>query len=271
MGDGVAGQAVGAALEQVEPGPGRAQELLGPRPQAQGDVVAGLRRQGQVELGAGGRALAGLRRRSGARVQIAAVLVEVHDGHRGIGREGVEHPVAVVGVDVHVGHALHAVAPAQGLDGEAAVVVHAEAPGGVPARMVQAGDGHECTPAASRHHRVHRRQGGAGHDGGGLVDAGDCGGVAVVQEPGALLRQCLDPGHVLRRVEQGQVGIRGLHRLAHRHPRAQAAALELRQEGRIAGGAEGMGLAEVIAAQGLAQVHAQGGGHGPSVEQGCGA
>ena len=60
--------------------------------------------------------------------------------------ERVEHAVAVMRIDVHVGDALQPVALAQQLDRDAAIVEHAE-PGGAIARgVMQPGDRHEAAP-----------------------------------------------------------------------------------------------------------------------------
>ena len=69
---------------------------------------------------------AGLVRGAGARIEVAAVLVDVGEDYVRIGLEGVEHAVTVVRIDVDVGDAPQAVAGPQQLDHDAAVVEDAE-------------------------------------------------------------------------------------------------------------------------------------------------
>ena len=125
--EGIAGETVGAALEDDELGFGGVDVGLDPIPGIEEGVVAGAREQRDVELGALGCARAGLVRPPGARIEKAAVLVDVADEDLGIILEGVEDAVAVVGVDVDIGDAVDVVTRTQDLDGDAAVVEDAEA------------------------------------------------------------------------------------------------------------------------------------------------
>lgn len=111
-----------------------------------------------------GRARAGIERLAG--------LVQVGDDDRRVVLEGVEHAIAMVGIDVDVGDRAQPVPPPQRLDHDATVVEHAEARGAVARRVVQPADRHEGAGARVRHDplagQTTRR---ADHGGRGLVDA----------------------------------------------------------------------------------------------------
>ncbi len=70
--------------------------------------IVGARRQRQIELGA----LRAPRPVSSAApvpgIEVAAVLVQVGEDHRGVVLEGVEHAIAVMRIDVDVGDARQA-------------------------------------------------------------------------------------------------------------------------------------------------------------------
>ena len=129
VGDGVAGEAVGAALEDHELGRMPLEMRLDHGPRGQEFVVARAGRQGQVELAAHGRAGADLVRRTGARVQESPVLVRVGEDQRRVVLEGVEDAIAMVRVDVDVGDARQPVLALQHLDDDSDVVEDAEARG----------------------------------------------------------------------------------------------------------------------------------------------
>ena len=105
VGDGIGLHAVRAALKKHEFRPHPVEKVLGTLPGVEQRVVAGARRQGNVELGPFRTPLAGLRRETGARVEIAAIFVEVDDEQFRIILERVEDAVGMVGVYVHIGNA----------------------------------------------------------------------------------------------------------------------------------------------------------------------
>ena len=74
--------------------------------------------------------------------------MQIGEHDRRVVLEGVEHPIAVVRIDVDVGDALEA-GTLELLDGYAAVVEHAEPGCAVARRMVQPGDRHEGAPAVA--------------------------------------------------------------------------------------------------------------------------
>ena len=138
--------------------------------------------------------------------------------------EGVEHAIAVMRIDVDIGHARHAAVRAQCSIDHAAIVEHAEA-GGAPARgMVQAADRHEGAPARAVEYPLGRRQAGADHAGGGLEHAAKGGRVAAVQPAVAGLRALHDEADVLGRVKQLQLAVQRIARLEHADPRVAARA-----------------------------------------------
>ncbi len=116
MRERIAGEPVGAALQDEELRPRRVEEALGLLPCAHELRVAGPGSERQVELGAFRGAASGLVDAAGAGIEELAVLVDIDRDYVRIVFELVEHPVAMVHVDVHVGDAPHAVLGAQRLD-----------------------------------------------------------------------------------------------------------------------------------------------------------
>src|SRR3984957_1741797 len=125
VGDGIALQAVGAALQDHEFGVEFLKVRHDARPDTFEDLIIRTRGQGQVELHAARSPGTDLLRSARARIKIATILVHVGEHHRRIVLESVEHAVAVVGVDVDVGDALETGTLEQ-LDGDPAVVEDAE-------------------------------------------------------------------------------------------------------------------------------------------------
>ena len=101
--------------------------------------------------------------------------------------EAVEHAVAVVRIDVHVGNAFQAVIAAKHFHRHAAVVEHAESRGAAARRVMQSGDGDEGAPRAPCHDFLGGEQRRADHVRGGFVNATPRRRIAGVQVP--LARQ----------------------------------------------------------------------------------
>ena len=114
--------------------------------------------------------------------------MDVGENQISIALEGIEHAVTVVRVDVHVGHAPDAMHRAQRLDRHAQIVEHAEARGGIAARVVQPGDGHERAAAFPVEHGGDGIQYRADNDTRGLVYARKRGGCRRHRDN---LRQCV--------------------------------------------------------------------------------
>ena len=204
MGDRVAGQAVRATLEHDEFRPEVGQVGLDPLPGPAELVVAGTRRQGNVQLGAGRGAPAGLLRRPRAGIQEAAVLVDVGEADTGILLEGVEHPVAVVGIDVHIGDPPQAVPRPQQFQHDATIVVDAETRGLVAPGVMEAGDGHEGPAGVPRHDVLHGEYRCANDGRRCRIQAPPRRRVALVQPASAGQAQGFHAGDVPRRVKGRQ-------------------------------------------------------------------
>ena len=213
--DRIAGQRVGAALQQDQLGLGFLEIALDFLPRREEHRVVGARRQRDVELRAGGGAAARLAAAPGAGIEIAAVLVQVREQHVGILLEGVEHAVAVMRVDVDVGDAANAVELARRLDRDAAVVEDAKPGRDVARRMMQPADRNERAANGPRDDRGQRLERAADDVRRGFVDAGERRRVAGVEQAAAARRQLDDAIDVRRRVEV-------LELLARRLPRRLA-------------------------------------------------
>jgi energy-dependent translational throttle protein EttA len=180
--DRVSGQAVGAALEDHEVGRMPLEVGFDDRPGGEKLCIAGARRQGKVELAAGGGARSDLVGGSGAGIQEASVLVRVGDHERRVVLEGVEHAVAVMGVDVDVRDAREPVLALQVFDHDTDVVEDAETRRVRATGMVQARDRHEGPARASIHHRLCRDERSADDVARGLEDALESGRVAAIEK-----------------------------------------------------------------------------------------
>ncbi len=255
MGNGIAGEGVRPALQQNELGRVILQEAFGRGPQAHELPVLGERGQGYVQFGAAGRAGPGLMGMAGARIQVVPILVEVDDGEVRVIGEGVEHPVAVVGVYIHVGDAPDAMHLPQGLDGNAAVVEDTEAGRPVAPCMVEPGDGHHGPGQLPSHDPRHRIQRTPDDEQRRFVDTHHGRRIAIIQitlprhglptylfEVGADVK----PQHVLVPRPDRRQGP---------YPRLQPRLLEGVPEGIVAIRAEGVAVAETIAGELLAAVN----------------
>ena len=120
-------------------------------------------------------------REAGPREEHLAALVQRDRQHPGVVPEDPLHPVAVVGVDVDVGHPLRALVE-QPADADRDVVVDAEAADPVRHRVVQAAGDVGAVHALARPDLPHRLDGGAGDVGGRLVHVRE-DGVVVAAEP----------------------------------------------------------------------------------------
>ena len=109
-------QPVGAALEHEELRLECPEVRHYPRPRLRECLIARAGRKRDVELGTFGLASSRFVRVTGARVQEPPVLVDVREDQVRIVLVSVEHAVAMVDVDVDVGHAPHCIHRAQRLD-----------------------------------------------------------------------------------------------------------------------------------------------------------
>ena len=244
-------ETVGAALQDHELRGELLQMRHDIRPHGREHAVVRARRQRHVELQAARGALAGFLRHARARIEVAAILVQVGEYHRRVILERIEHAVAVVRVDVDVGDALEARALQQ-LDRHAAVVEHAETGRAVARGVMQARDRHEGTPAFAVHDRLHRTQGGADHARGRLVDTSERGCVAGIEKTGAAGGAFAHQLQILRRVKGTQLDVRGSAGLEHAHAPIEPARAELADEGRETVRAERVPLAKAVTGEALA-------------------
>ena len=133
----------------------------------------------------------------------------------GVLLERVEHAVAMMRVDVDVGHAANAVEPPRGFDRDAAVVEDAKPGRAVARRVMQAADRNERAARGPRDDRRERLERAADDARRGFVDAGERRRVAGVEQAAAARRQLDDAIDVRGRVEV-------LELLARRLPRRLA-------------------------------------------------
>ena len=183
------------------------------------------------------------------------VLVQVGEDELGVVLETVEHPIAVVRVDVDIGHAPDAVSPAQRLDRHAGVIEDAETGGRIAACVVQPRDGYEGAPAVAAQDRVHRIQHRAHDIGAGLVHAAKRRRVAVVEIALPGLRLARHARDVLGRVEQQQVFARARNRRGQLDLSVKSAAHELAPERLQAIRTERMTLTEAVGSERLAIIN----------------
>ena len=108
----VTGQPIGPALQDEELRRVLFQMRFYRRPGLHELTIARTRRQFDVELGAGGGARASLVGAPAAGKQRATVLMQVGDDYPRVGFKAVEHPIAMMGVDIDIGDPLDAMPPA---------------------------------------------------------------------------------------------------------------------------------------------------------------
>jgi energy-dependent translational throttle protein EttA len=253
MGDRIAFETVGAALQEQELRLESRQVLDHLRPNFGKRAVACARRQRQIKLGAHRRSAPAFVRSAGARIQIASVLVNVGNDHGGVIFEGVVHPIAVVGIDIYVGDALKARAPAQELDRDPAIVENAEAGCVITGRVVQTCDRHKCPAAAAPHDCIDGIHRSANHIGGSFVNPTERRSIPCVQKALAARRALANKIYVCGRVEaQEFLGV-SRTRLDELHARVKSAPLELAHKGRIAVPPERVAAAKAVAREALPQ------------------
>src|SRR6185312_16212735 len=224
-------------------------------PQVREDGIVRAWRQRQIELGALGSSATCLLRRPGPRVKIAAVLMEVGEYDRGVTFEGVKDTIAMMCVDVDVGHPLQPELAAQKLDGDSAIVEYAKARGVVARGMMEPRDRHECVTEVACHDALGRRQGRSHHTGCGLVHAAKGRRIPAVE---IALPACGALPHEFEiggRVERQQLLVAGIARLEHAHLAIERARPKLAQERSMTVGTERVAVTEAVACETLAGDH----------------
>jgi len=205
MRDGIALQAVRAALHDDELWLHRFEIALNALPGFAKITVIGTGRQRNIQLRAAGGARAGLFGRTGTRVKEPAVFVDIGEDKVGIGLKAVKDAIAMVCIDIDVSHPLEAEAFAQVFDGNTAVIENTE-PGGAGARRVmQSGYRDERALVIAVHDLIDGAKHGADDGGCGVIDAGYDRGVAIIEPALACRRQARHLFNVLSRMEQRQL------------------------------------------------------------------
>ena len=245
----IARQAVGAALQNDELRRMGLEMTQHARPYGRECVIVGAGRQGNVEFGAGRRALAPLGFAAGARIEKSPILVQIGEHQLRVVFERVEHAVAVMRIDVDIGYALEPARRAQPLDHDAAIVQRTKPGRTAPRGVMQTGDRHEGAAHTAEHHRLGRRERTAGDVGGRLENAAEHRRVAAIQMPDPLARARLHELEVGQRVEQLQLFERGHARIFDETTSLEPARRELAVERRVTIRAERVVVAEPVTGQ----------------------
>ncbi len=178
-----------------------------------------------------------------------------------IGLERIEHPIAMMRVDVDIGDPRQAVPRPQQLDRDAAVVEHAEAGGGIATRVVQAGDRHEATARTAFHDRLGGLQRRPDDVARGLEDAAIGRRIPTIEVAlpgGGTLAHA---GDVLGCMESQKFLARSQHGSPDVDPAVQATGLELPIERAMTIGAEGVAFTETVPGELFAGDHQNIGAH----------
>lgn len=222
------------------------------RPRVRKFRRTGARLERHIQLGAGRIAAPLFFDRTGARIKTATTLMQVSDDDTGIILVGVEDPIAVVRIDIHVGHALKAVSPAQRLDHHAAVIEDAESCRLCATGVMQSSDGHERASLGPGKNPLHRRKTRPDHAGGGFVDAAKRRRIAAIEAADAAFAVRAHKIQVFGFVKEFEVGTAGFNRIQQRDPGAQTLAVEFTQEGPMPVRPKRMSFRESVTGQPLA-------------------
>ncbi len=261
MGDRIAFQAVGTALQDDELGRMPLHVLDDAGPDGVEHTVVGTWWQRDVELGSACRTSPFLLRAAGAGVEVMPVLMDIGKDDARIVLEPVEHAVAVMSVDVDVGNALQPESSAKLLNGNATVVEHTEPGSLVAGCVMQAGDRNEGATSLLLHDRLRRVEGRPHNQSCRVVHATESRCVASVQKALAGARALADEIHVRGRVKGEKLFVGGRTRLEQAYFAMQAAGLEFPHERRMAVRAERVAVTEAIPGQALAHDHCHVGIH----------
>ena len=202
MGKRVTRNAVGTALKDDEFRCGLFNERLHFEPGGVECLIAGIGWHGDIEFAPFGRPFAGLASAACAGVEVTAIFMQVGKDQVWVLFKGVEDAIAVVGINIDIGHSLNTMSGAQGFNCDATVIEDAEPGGRVAAGMVQPRNGHEGASAVVLDDLVDGIQHAAYHIGGGLVGVWKTGGVATIQIAATCLRHGFDFSHIIGGVEQ---------------------------------------------------------------------
>ena len=107
--------------------------------------------------------------------------MDIGENQLGIFFIRIEHPVAVMHVDIDIGYALNAVVGTQRFNHDAKVIEDAEAGGTVAPSMVQSADGLKCGPTLRAHDVRQTIEGRTNYRGARFIDARKDRRVSVIQ------------------------------------------------------------------------------------------
>ena len=248
----ITGDTVGAALQDDELGCVVLEVAHDLRPGALERRIVGARCERQVELGPRRRPAPALLGAARARVQEPAVLVQVGEDHLRVALEAVIHAIAVVRVDVHVGHPRQTRLASQPLDGDGAIVQRTKTRRARTPRVVQPRDRHEGPPRPPLHHLLAGEQGRADHIGRGLVHAAERRRVAAIEVAGARRRTSDQPLEIGRFVEEFELDPARLPRVLDAAAPLEAAGDELAVKRRMPIEPERVAAAEPVARETIA-------------------
>ncbi len=201
MGDRISLQAVRTALKQDEFGAPLAQKCLRAVPSLEESGIVSTRWERHVELRTARSARAGLVGGTRARVEIAAILMEIDEDEGRVRLERIEDAIAMMRVDIDVGDRAQSVLAPQDLDCDTAIVEHAEARGPIARCVMEPCNRNECALRPIRHERIDADERRTDDAERGLEDAALRRRVAAVQEALPRRGTFANEFDVLRRVE----------------------------------------------------------------------
>src|SRR5581483_10175582 len=115
----------------------------------------------------------------------------------GVILEGVENPISVMRVDIHIGDSLEPGSSAQHLDGDSAIVENTKTRCVIASRMMQTRDRDKCATTLTAHDRGRCIQSCANDYGRSLINSTECRRIAGVEETLPGQRAFLDEVHIL--------------------------------------------------------------------------
>ena len=118
--------------------------------------------------------------------------------------KSIEHPVAMMRIDIHISDTLHVVVAAQIFGSNAAIVKHTETRSVIASGMMQAGNGDKCALVIAVHDFIDGAKNRSDNSGGRVVDSRNCRRVAIVQPTLASRRQARHFVDVISRVKKSQ-------------------------------------------------------------------
>ncbi|GMQ87569.1 MAG: hypothetical protein BMS9Abin08_0773 [Gammaproteobacteria bacterium] len=247
--DWIAGQTVGAALQQDKFRFCLIEEYFRRFPCLEKELIVGTGRHRNIQFGTGSRTATGFFHSTGPGIEVAAIFVEIHKHKIRVVLEGVEHAIAVMCIDINVGDALNSILPAQCFDGDPAIVEHTKTGGGITARMVQTGDGYECLPATCADNIVQCREYRTYHRARSFKDSPKCRGVTGIEITEAGQRLLLYLLDVALLLKAQNLGFSGLYGFANIHLAVQTELLQTRPERIHTIRSERMSLTKTIGSQ----------------------